>query len=259
MQQCEIELLRNIVNRELTKSELNFFKIMFNLTDSFENIKYNMKLKNSEIQQKMNLSKNFVKFNKSTILKKIKIAHKRRDLTDSLIIINFSNPNFLKTLKLIPLTEYDPQVSYYSQETNTFFYSQFDEKPLKQLLEFKNNEFEFTQLFHTEVDYIEQEKQKLKTKIENKKNNFNVNIFNDFNFQGDLVKTTQFYPNSQTIKNTIKFDPKTGKPIKKVIYRINVAIKYINIFDPKTGLIIKQTHFSKNGTINFIEEFDKDT
>lgn len=84
-QQNEFILLRNIVNRELTKSELKIFRTIYELSDNFKEINNAVPLSNSEVANKLNLTKVFVKKTKSIIFKKIKVTQQCNNGVDLLI------------------------------------------------------------------------------------------------------------------------------------------------------------------------------
>ncbi|WP_284928656.1 hypothetical protein [Candidatus Phytoplasma sp. AldY-WA1] len=157
-QECEIDLLNNIVNRELTKKQLKIFQTIYQLQDNFKEIKQFNPLSNEEVAEKLNKTATFIGTEKERIHKKIKFAKKRRRLFDLLTIADIINKNFLKTLKCYQLEEHQPQKTYYSDEENILYYSKFDKKLIFQLIENKNNQYKLNTLYFDEINYIEKEK-----------------------------------------------------------------------------------------------------
>jgi len=150
-QECEIDLLNNIVNRELTKAELKIFRTAYQL-EQFNS------LPNEEVAKELNTTKAYIKKEKSIIQDKIKFAKKRRRLVDLLTITEITNKDFLKTLKCCQLKENQPQITYFSDDENTLYYSEFDKKLVFQLIENKDNQYKLSTLYFDEIDRIEKEK-----------------------------------------------------------------------------------------------------
>jgi hypothetical protein len=150
-QDCEISLLNNIVNRELTKAELKIFQTAYQL-EQFNS------LSNEEVAKELNTTKAYIEKEKSIIQDKIKFAKQRRRLVDLLTITKITNKDFLKTLKCCQLKENQPQITYFSDDENTLYYSEFDKKLVFQLIENKDNQYKLSKLYDDEIDYIEKEK-----------------------------------------------------------------------------------------------------
>ncbi|USQ93571.1 MAG: hypothetical protein M6G77_01245 [Candidatus Phytoplasma vitis] len=156
--ECEINLLNNIVNRELTKQQLKIFQTIYQLKNNFKEIKQFNILSNIEVAKKLKTTTFFIANEKTTIHKKIKSAKKRRRLVDLLNIAKITNKNFLQTLKCYQIEEHQPQKTYYLDYENILYYSKFDEKLIFKLIENQNNQYQLTKLYLDEINYIEQEK-----------------------------------------------------------------------------------------------------
>ncbi|MGI3136186.1 MAG: hypothetical protein ACN23H_02285 [Candidatus Phytoplasma vitis] len=154
----EINLLNNIVNRELTKQQLKIFQTIYQLKNNFKEIKQFNILSNIEVAKKLKTTTFFIANEKTTIHKKIKSAKKRRRLVDLLNIAKITNKNFLQTLKCYQIEEHQPQKTYYLDYENILYYSKFDEKLIFKLIENQNNQYQLTKLYLDEINYIEQEK-----------------------------------------------------------------------------------------------------
>ncbi|WP_284928151.1 hypothetical protein [Candidatus Phytoplasma sp. AldY-WA1] len=150
-QDCEISLLKNIVNRELTKAELKIFQTAYQL-EQFNS------LSNEEVAKELNTTKAYIEKEKSIIQDKIKFAKQRRRLVDLLTITKITNKDFLKTLKCCQLKTNQPQITYFSDDENTLYYSEFDKKLVFQLIENKDNQYKLSTLYFDEIDCIEKEK-----------------------------------------------------------------------------------------------------
>jgi hypothetical protein len=150
-QDCEINLLNNIVNRELTKAELKIFQTAYQL-EQFNS------LSNEEVAKELNTTKAYIEKEKSIIQDKIKSAKQRRRLVDLLTITEITNKDFLKTLKCCQLKANQPQITYFSDDENTLYYSEFDKKIVFQLIENKDNQYKLSTLYFDEIDRIEKEK-----------------------------------------------------------------------------------------------------
>ncbi|WP_284928512.1 hypothetical protein [Candidatus Phytoplasma sp. AldY-WA1] len=157
-QECEMNLLNNIIKRELTKTELKIFQTIYQLQNNFKEIKQFNSLSNEEVAEKLNTITIFIKNKKTKIHNKIKFAKKRRRFVDLLTIAKITNRNFLKTLKCCQLKEEQPQKTYYSDDKNVLYYSEFDKKLVFQLIKNKNNQYELNKLYFVEINYIEKEK-----------------------------------------------------------------------------------------------------
>jgi len=157
-QECEANLLNNIANNELSKQQLKIFQTIYQLEDNFKEIKQFNPLSNEEVAKELNKSKTFIGKEKSTIHNKIKSAKQKRRLVDLLTITKITNKDFLKTLKCCQLKENQPQITYFSDDENTLYYSEFDKKLVFQLIENKDNQYKLSTLYFDEIDCIEKEK-----------------------------------------------------------------------------------------------------
>ncbi|WP_284928816.1 hypothetical protein [Candidatus Phytoplasma sp. AldY-WA1] len=157
-QECETNLLNNIVNHELTKAELKIFQTVYQVENNFKEVKQFNPLTNEEVANELNTTKTFIEKEKKTIHKKIKSAKQKRRLVDLLTITKITNKDFLKTLKCCQLKENQPQITYFSDDENTLYYSEFDKKLVFQLIEKKDNQYKLSKLYFDEIDCIEKEK-----------------------------------------------------------------------------------------------------